>query len=153
MSWDGPSGPIELRAPHGTPPHPHSARVPFLTLDCVGLCWPPLPATHGPAQTHSQVQDPADPPAELVRLPPRGDAEVQPAAAGAGPRRCGDRPTPGVGFWVLGRTGECGTEQGVPGSCAFQPSFTQTFFDLGKTLDLWAQPLKWGSGLHANSVP
>ena len=107
-----------------------------------GHLFQPLTA---PTQTHGQVQNLADLPAELVQPPTRGDAEDQLAAAGAGPGRCGDRPAPGVVVPGAGPHGrERGTEQRAPGSLAFQPSFTQTCFDLGKTLDLWAQPPQMG---------
>lgn len=153
MSWDGPSGLIELRAPHGTPSPPPPSQSPFITLDCVGLCRPSLPATHGPGsnpQSSPESCRPAcracttSPPVEMLKssllpLELAPDVVVTGALLGWS-----------SGCWATWASG--GTEQGVPGSCAFQPSFTQTCFDLGKTLDLWAQPLKWGSGLHANSV-
>ena len=50
-----------------------------------------------PSQTHGQVPDPADLPAELVHAPAHGEAKDQLATAGAGPGRHGDRPVPGVG--------------------------------------------------------
>lgn len=116
-----------------------------------GHLFQPLTA---PTQTHGQVQNLADLPAELVQPPTRGDAEDQLAAAGAGPGRCGDHPAPGVGVPGAGHMGECGEQSREPQAhMLFSPASRRLALTLEKPWIFGLSPLKWGSGLHASSVP
>lgn len=155
MSWDGPSSPIELRVPLGTPPSPSPSQNPFPHF---GWCQP-LPAISSshlrprlkPTVKSRILQTCLQslynlPPVEMLKtnLPP---LELAPDVVVTAPL---------LGWWfrVLGHMGECGEQSREPQAhLLFSPASRRLALTLEKPWIFGLSPLKWGSGLHANSVP
>lgn len=137
---------------HPTPPSPESESLPSLWM-CQplgkALFYQPLdPQT----QTHGQVQDLADL-QSLYSLPPVEMLKTSLHFAGAGPGRCGDHPAPGVGVPGAGHMASAGNRAGNPRLTCFSAQLHRLALTLEKPWIFGLSPLKWGSGLHANSVP